>query len=550
MYRSISVHFRSWILVHAIFGVGLALNPVIADERMSEEAESAEVAIGERLFLETRFSFSDFVSQNRVDPVTESTQTTTGILPGPFRGQSMNCRSCHLVDEHGATAGAGNRTYSDFAARSPVTQRPDGNKTSPRNAQQMVDVSIPRKFGLSFHYDGEFVSLEDLTRATLTGRNFGWLPTEKQKSVAQIARVIRDDDGKGELAKEFGGAYARVFKGTDPALANEFRLPAQYRLDVNRATDQQILDRVAELIAIYMRDLTFERGDKGQFTASPYDHFLKKNDLPAQPKPGETNLAYSQRLIALVSKLKTPKFVSAKDGSFEYHRQSFEFGQKELEGMKIFFRQTGARAGNCVACHVAPAFSDFGFHNTGVSQREYDEVHGDGAFMGLDVPTLHERNRDYNAFLPATANHPAATGRFRSPAKPGEPAYTDLGLWSVFANPDLPRPQARLTAFMCEQWKKNISSASTRCTPESLLPHTIARFRTPLLRDLGHSNPYMHNGAFDSLESVVAFYVDMTGRAERKQLRNPPMEYAQMTLGSSDIPALTAFIRALNEDYD
>ena len=103
---------------------------------------------------------------------------------------------------------------------------------------------------------------------------------------------------------------------------------------------------------------------------------------------------------------------------------------------------------------------------------------------------------------------------------------------------------------MCEQWSKKVGSKNDNCTQESLLPHTIARFRTPLLRDLGHSNPYMHNGAFDTLESVVAFYVEMTGRAKRNQLRNPPMEYAKMTLESSDIPALTAFIRALNEDYD
>ena len=517
---------------------------------LAEEHEPAEIAIGERLFLETRFSFSEFISQNLSDPVTETTRTTSGSLSGPFRGQSINCRSCHLVDEHGSTHGAGNRTYSDFAARSPVTRRPDGHKTSPRNAMQMVDISIPRKFGLSFHYDGEFVSLEDLTRATLTGRNFGWLANETPKAIAQIANVVRHDDGKGELAKEFGGAYTRVLKGTDPALPTEFRLPPQFRLDVHKATDQQIVDRVAELIAAYMRDLTFERGDKGQYTGSPFDHFLKKNGLPARAKKGETNLAYSQRLITLVNELKAPEFVSASEGSFKYHQQAFVFGMKELEGMKIFFRQSGKHAGNCIACHTAPAFSDFGFHNTGVAQKEYDAIHGSGTFAELHIPGLKARNRQYDQYLPATPQHVTASDRFRSPANKLKAGYTDLGMWNVFGNPDIPKPQERLTAFMCAQRSTKQGQEKTDCTQESLLPETVARFRTPLLRDLGHSNPYMHNGAFDSLESVMTFYVEMVQLASRNQLRNAAPEYKNMTIESSDIPALTAFLRSLNEDYD
>jgi cytochrome c peroxidase len=550
MYQSHFDYLRRWIFIVAIIGFASAGFSVKAATPDSEEAEPAEVAIGERLFLETRFSFSESINQHRADPVTETTRTTSGSLPGPFRGQSINCRSCHLVDEHGATSGAGNRTYSDFAARSPVTRRPDGNNTSPRNALQMVDVSIPRKHGLLFHYDGEFVSLEDLTRATLTGRNFGWLPHEKQKAIARVASIIRHDDGKGELAQEFGGAYATVFRGTDPSLSAEFRLPAKYRLNVQKATDQQILDRVAELIAVYMRDLTFERGSKGQFTASPYDHFLRKNGLPAQPETGESSLAYSQRLVALVDKLKAPKFVSAKDGAFQYHQQPFVFGQKELEGMKVFFRQSGKHAGNCVACHVAPAFSDFGFHNTGVTQKEYDTLHGNGAFAALDVPGLRQRNQNYDQYLPATARHVNASGRFRSPASKRKAGYTDLGMWNVLGNPDMPKPQERLTAFMCAQWVKKHGQEKTNCTQESLLPKTIARFKTPLLRDLGHSNPYMHNGAFDSVESVLAFYVEMAQLASRGQMRNPAREYRNMMLESSDIPALAAFLKSLNEDYD
>ena len=42
--------------------------------------------------------------------------------------------------------------------------------------------------------------------ATLTGRNYGWLPGESQLAVAHVARVIREDDGTGALAQTSGGS--------------------------------------------------------------------------------------------------------------------------------------------------------------------------------------------------------------------------------------------------------------------------------------------------------------------------------------------------------
>ena len=67
------------------------------------------------------------------------------------------------------------RTYADFARRSPVSEREDGHLTAVRNSPPLVNASLPRGNGLLLHFDGEFASLEALTLATLTGRNFGWL---------------------------------------------------------------------------------------------------------------------------------------------------------------------------------------------------------------------------------------------------------------------------------------------------------------------------------------------------------------------------------------
>jgi cytochrome c peroxidase len=42
------------------------------------------------------------------------------------------------------------------------------------------------------------------------------------------------------------------------------------------------------------------------------------------------------------------------------------------------------------------------------------------------------------------------------------------------------------------------------------------KFRTPSLRDLAHTAPYMHNGVFATLEEVISFYDEGGGKAENK----------------------------------
>ena len=445
------------------------------------------------------------------------------------------------------------RTYADFASRSPIPDRNDSLKFTLRNAMSMVNISIPRQHGALFHFDGEFNSLEDLVRGTLTGRNFGWLPGEKQTAIKHIASMIRNDDGKGELAKEFGGSYRKVLKGTAKDLGRAFTLPAEYRVDVEKATNQKILDTVAKLIAAYVRDLSFATDDDGHYSGSPYDHFLKLNNLPRAPQNNETLPAYNQRLLKMVNGLKKPRFVTVKDGKFSYHEQDFVFGAKELTGMKLFFTMgdKNSRGGNCAACHTAPHFSDFRFHNTGLTQINYDNRHGAGKFMQLDIPDLMTRNKNYNRYLPATAQHPQAKALFRSTVDKDKPGYADLGLWNVFANPDMPNPQAKLKNILCEQARqRDVNSNMKQCTEEQLLALSIAAFKTPVLRDLGHSNPYMHTGQFNDLSDAVRFYITSSAIAQQQIMLNSDPALQHINLLPDDIDALVAFLKSLNEDYD
>lgn len=535
-------------------GCGSGAAPAAPQE---SDATPAADSIGEALFLDTRFSeyfAANMTSVNAPlptgDPVVSQVPTTNGPLPGPFAGQSINCRSCHFVTEFQGVAGAGNRTYADFTTRSPLPRRqPNGFDHTPRNAMQMVDSFTARSGPQFLHFDGEFASGEDLVIGTMTGRNFGWLPSQYNQAIAHIAQVIREDDGSGQLAADRlnGLSYGVIFGGTDARIPSDLRLPASQSLDVSTATDTQIVNLVAACITQYMKDLLFKRDSFGRYIGSPYDNFLRVNHLPQQPLAGESKAGYNQRLYQQVLALKNPIFIASSDGSYQYHAQPYQFGALELQGLKIFLAsaQAGAingHAGNCGTCHQAPDFSDFVFHNTGVSQEEYDAVHGAGAFMKLEIPSNAQRLASYDAYLPATPNHPAASEAFRHAVVAGNPAFADLGLWNIYLNPDIPNPQTNLAAFVCASGKD--------CSVDQGLASTIAQFKTPVLRDLEDSAPYFHNGSALTINDVIEHYIQASQLARSGALRNAPPEFANMSISEDDLPALVAFLQSLTEDYD
>jgi cytochrome c peroxidase len=121
------------------------------------------------------------------------------------------------------------------------------------------------------------------------------------------------------------------------------------------------------------------------------------------------------------------------------------------------------------------------------------------------------------------------------------PGYADLGLWNVLDNPDMPKPQAAIRALLGRERSGE---------PAAVLPLAIGCFKTPTLRDLGHSAPYLHSGRADSLEQVLAHYVEFSARARAGTMRNPDPRLGGIVLGQHDVHALVAFLKSLNEDYE
>lgn len=372
-------------------------------------------------------------------------------------------------------------------------------------------------------------------------------------------------DGSFNLTDQSGGlSYRILFTGTNSAIPDDLRLPPQFRAFVGSGTDQEIFDAVVKVVAAYVNGLLFSQTeDSGAPIRSPFDVSLKINGLPQQPDQNETALDYSRRLLQLVTARElagTLQFVTSNpnrsNGQFKFHTQNFQFTALELDGLKMFLTEPSSppaataaeiaagKIGNCLACHAAPNFTDFKLHNTGTAQQEYDDPavgagHAPGSFAALSIPSLAIRTAND---LPATEQHPTAIERFRSIPSDGT-TLTDLGAWNIFANPDIPTPQAKIRAILCDDQVPCVF------TDAVLLERAIARFKTSGLRDLSHSAPYMHNGKFDTLDDIIGFYRGVSTQARAVTLRNGASQLQGIALTAGDIASLVAFLKSLNEDY-
>jgi len=76
------------------------------------------------------------------------------------------------------------------------------------------------------------------------------------------------------------------------------------------------------------------------------------------------------------------------------------------------------------------------------------------------------------------------------------------------------------------------------------------KFRTPSLRNLRFTAPYMHNGQFDSLKEVLEFYEDVaSGRNRHKEVSTGALDpfIKQLNLRTNDIGPIISFLNTLSD---
>lgn len=154
-------------------------------------------------------------------------------------------------------------------------------------------------------------------------------------------------------------------------------------------------------------------------------------------------------------------------------------------GLRLFIGRA-----QCVLCHSGPNFSDGEFHNLG---------------------------------LPAIPGAPADEGRHAGIQAVLADPLNSLGRFSD-ADPD-------------DAWADKLRYLSQHNSNRG-------EFRTPTLRELEHSGPYMHDGRFSSLEQVIAFY--NTPEAHIPALGRREDTLQPLRLSAEEIKQLSAFLKALS----
>lgn len=156
-------------------------------------------------------------------------------------------------------------------------------------------------------------------------------------------------------------------------------------------------------------------------------------------------------------------------------------------GLRLF-----AGRGNCRLCHVGPNLSDGEFHDTGVAPRKGGPLRDPARYEGIPAVLADPFN---------------AAG-----------AHSD--------DPEGPRArELRYLARTSEAW---------------------GQFRTPTLRNVARTAPYMHEGQLATLEDVVRFYSTLEGAAPAghhgEQLLVP------LDLTEREIADLVAFLETLTDE--
>ncbi|MBL4671685.1 MAG: hypothetical protein JKX81_05455 [Arenicella sp.] len=200
-------------------------------------------------------------------------------------------------------------------------------------------------------------------------------------------------------------------------------------------------------------------------------------------------------LMAYQRMLKTPhsrfdSFIHAlQQGDEVQYRQ--QFSVDEVRGMRLFMGKA-----NCASCHNGPLFTNFEFHNIG-------------------APEADESNVDL--------------GRYSGVTNLIQDEFTCLSKWS-----DADQSQCEEMTFL------------KRSGPE-----LVGAFKTPTLRNISVTSPYMQSGQFPTLRKVIEHYNrPVPPYYDREQHPNRPhFDILPLKLSEEEIQQLLAFLNTLTSEY-
>ncbi|MDP5210912.1 cytochrome-c peroxidase [Microbulbifer sp. 2205BS26-8] len=160
----------------------------------------------------------------------------------------------------------------------------------------------------------------------------------------------------------------------------------------------------------------------------------------------------------------------------------------EVAGMRLFMGRA-----NCASCHNGPLFTNYEFHNIGAPEADPENVDL-GRYAGVEL-------LQHDAFTCLSAQ-------------------SDAGV-----------DDCEEMRFLKKQGRE-----------------LVGAFKTPTLRNVAHTGPYMHAGQFSTLEEVLAHYNRPTPPYyDRKQHPSRPhFDILPLGLDETQITQLIAFLETLS----
>jgi cytochrome c peroxidase len=152
----------------------------------------------------------------------------------------------------------------------------------------------------------------------------------------------------------------------------------------------------------------------------------------------------------------------------------------------------------------------------------------DSMMLGFAKPAV-ESTRGFNLFM---GKAQCATCHFVPHFNGVKPPYTGSE-FEVIGTPD----DRRITALSKD-------SGRFKQHPAEEMLHA---FRTPGLRNISKTAPYMHNGVFRSLDEVMRFYNHGGGVGNLLQVENQTLAADSLNLSDSEISDIIAFLQSLDE---
>lgn len=152
-----------------------------------------------------------------------------------------------------------------------------------------------------------------------------------------------------------------------------------------------------------------------------------------------------------------------------------------VKGLKLFVGK-----GQCTFCHSGPNFTDLEFHNIGLDRGETD----------LD------------------------TGRFAAVPQVKSDPFNGLG------------PHSDDRSINANQSLHYLAQK----------PNNLGEFKTPTLRNIANTGPYMHDGRFSTLEEVIRFYSELD---QEPALGHREETLQPLGLTDTEIQDLKAFLESL-----